>query len=450
MRSIPAGFILLLSLSAVAQTSPLTRPAPLTYAEIVDRAVAAGEQLAAVEKETQALLKSLSGVVGPQADEQRKAVLIKRRTADRQAWIAERRLKFHWLLQGLPEASRAEFADLDPEEEQVLLDGRTVQQRLFVPLPPKSFDKVTIEEVLTWIEGKSDVRVVADWPALTKIGVSKIDVVSVAIGRYDKPATETIQTLIGALSKDLAVIDPRHTDAVLITTKEGQGQLQERDRLLAARVKDARVWTATPLLQPVAFTQVPLIEVLEKVIGDALAEVHWDQLAALGIKPETPVSVTLGVHRIGHALALVADVLNAIAQKRNAVRFDLLPDGVILLSDEAGVAQSMQAAEWLAAAVEKSPELKAALARKLPDLRVQNATLADAVQFIRDTSQIDLRVDWVSLAGSGLNEKSTISLDLPSPPVAQIMRLVFRPAAGKPPVAWLVKDAELHVGSTSK
>lgn len=450
MRSIPAGFILLLSLSAVAQTPPPTRPAPLTYAEIVDRAVAAGEQLAAVEKETQALLKSLSGVVGPQADEQRKAVLIKRRTADRQAWIAERRLKFHWLLQGLPEASRAEFADLDPEEEQALLDGRTVQQRLFVPLPPKSFDKVTIEEVLTWIEAKSDVRVVADWPALTKIGVSKIDVVSVAIGRYDKPATETLQALIGALSKDLAVIDPRHTDAVLITTREGQGQLQERDRLLAARVKDARVWTTTPLLQPVAFTQVPLIEVLEKVIGDALAEVHWDQLAALGIKPETPVSVTLGVHRIGHALALVADVLNAIAQKRNAVRFDLLPDGVILLSDEAGIAQSMQAAEWLAAAVAKSPELKAGLARKLPDLRVQNATLADAVQFIRDTSQIDLRVDWVSLAGSGLNEKSTISLDLPSPPVAQIMRLVFRPAPGKPPVAWLAKDAELHVGSTSK
>lgn len=452
MRSIPlflTAVILLIAPFAVAQ-APVTRPAPLTYTEIVDRAVAAGANLAVVEKETQAALKALSGVVGGDADEQRKNVLIKRRMADRQAWLADRRLKFYWLMQGLPEASRGEFADLSPEEEDALLDARTVQQRLFVPLPPISFENATIEQVFTWIEGKSDVRVVADWPALTKIGVSRIDVVTTSIGRYDKPGIESLGTVIGALSKDLAVIDPRHVDSVLITTKEGLGQLQERDRLLAGRVKNATAWTTTPLLQPVAFTQVPLIEVLEKLIGNALAEVHWERLAALGITPETPVSITLGVHRIGHALALVTDVLNAIAQKPKAVQFDLLADGVVLLSDETGVAQAKQAAEGLSAAVAGNPALTALLARKLPDVRGQNVPLGDAVAYVCQAAELDLQPDWVSLAASGLNERTPITLDLPNPPVAQVLRLMFRSLPGKPPVAWTANEGSLRVTSTSK
>ena len=454
MRIIPAVAALLaclsLSISALAQAltvAPATKPAPLSYAEIVDRAFAANAELAVLEKQTQAKLKALSGVVGKEADEQRKELLIRRRDADRQAWTADRRLKLYWYAQGLPERQRAELADLAPDEEDLLLDSRTVQQRLFVPLPPKSFDKTPAEEVFQWLESKSDVRVVSDWPALTKIGVSKIDVVSIEVGRYDRPAMETLQSIVGALSKDLAVVDPRHSDSVLISTREGIGQLQERDRLLAARVRDAKTWTATPLLQPVAFTQVPLIEVLEKVVGSSLAEVHWDRLAALGIKPETPVSITLGVHRIGHAFALVTDVLNAIVQKQGAIAFDLSPEGVVILSDKRGLAEALAASDWLATAVAKEPELQEQLGHKLPDMRGENVPLADAVAFVTQSGKLDIKPDWPSLAASGLTEKTPITLDLPSPPASQALRLMFATPAGKPPVTWKVEGKTLVVKS---
>lgn len=230
---------------------------------------------------------------------------------------------------------------------------------------------------------------------------------------------DTVKTVVAALAKDLAVIDPRQSDAVLISTKEGIGQLQERDRLLTGRVKSPAAWTTTPLLQPAAYTQVPLIEVLERMLGSASAEVHWDRLAALGIKPDTSVSITLGVHRIGHAFALLTDVLNAIAQKPGAVTFDLSPEGVVILSDKRGLAEALAAADWLAGAVAKEPELKGSLAQHIADMRGQNVPLADAVAFVRQAANLDIRPDWASLAASGLTEKTPITLDLPSPPASQ-------------------------------
>lgn len=452
MRSIPTGFVALIALLAwpaavLAQAVPMSRPAPLTYAELVDRAAAAGENLAAVEKETRDVLKSLTAVAGPEADEQRKAALVKRRTADRQAWLADRRIKLYWLGQQLPEAQRAELDGLSAEEEDLLLEARTVAQRLFVPLPPKSFQKTPVEEVLTWIETRSDVRVIADWPALAKVGVSKSDVVTLDLGKYDKPALQTIQTVMSALAKDFALVDPRHTDAVLITTREGQSQLQERDRLLTPRVRDARAWMAMPLQVPAAFTQIPLIEVLERLLGSTTGEVHWDRLEPLGLTPDTRVSMTLGVHRTGHGLALLCDVLNGIGKQPNAVAFDLSPEGVVILSDKRGLGEALAAADWLTAAVAKHPDLQEQLRRRIGDLRGQNVPLADAVAYLRQTSGIDLRADWPSLAASGLTERSTVSLDLPDPTAAQAFRLVFATPAGKPPVNWTVDGTTLVVKS---
>jgi len=449
-----ASVCLLLSAVAAAQdvparpspAPPATKPTPLTYAEIVDRAVEANANLAAVEVETQARLKALSGVFGPDADEQRKAALIKRRLADRQAWSADRRLKLHWLAESAPEL-KGELAELDPDEQDALLDARSVAQKLFVPLPPRKFEKTPIEEVLTWIETRTEVRMVADWPALTKVGVSKIDVISVEIGRYDKPAMETLKGVISALGLDRAVMDPRQSDSVLISTPEGLGQLQERDRLLSARVRNGAAWTAAPLLKPAAYTQVPLLEVLERMLGDTSTEVHWDRLAALQIGPQTPVSLTIGVHRLGHALALLADVLNAIAQKPNAIAFDLSPDGVVILSDKRGLVETLAAADWLATAVANDPPMRKQLSRPIGDVRGEKVPLVDAVNYIRQAAELDLRPDWQSLAASGLSEQSVVTLDLPNPSAAQVLRLLFMPAEGRPPVTWKVDGQALVVKS---
>src|SRR5687768_16426055 len=111
------AFIFSFVFAGTLVAAPPTQPTPLTYDELVDRAVTARAQLAVVEKETQATLKSLSGVVGPDADAKRKDLLVRRRMADRAAWLAGRRIKMYWLQQLLPEQARKELADLTPAEE---------------------------------------------------------------------------------------------------------------------------------------------------------------------------------------------------------------------------------------------------------------------------------------------------------------------------------------------
>jgi hypothetical protein len=470
--------------TATAGNTPASMPVPLTEQEIVERAAAAAEHLAAVERDTQQKLKGLAGQAGRDADEARKALLVGRRQADRQAYLAKRRLRVHWLARSLPEDRLAEIDRLPDDDLDALLDARTTDQRLAVPLPPRRFENAPLQEVLEFVDAESEARVLADWPALNRVGVAKSDLVSFDVGRYARPAADVLRQVLAALATDKAVVDAGHAGAVLVSTRAGLDRLAEMDRLLAPRVRDPRAWADARLAGPVSLTGVPLATALDTVLADVPAEVQADKLEAAGLTAETPVTLSLGIHRPGHAAAALADVLNAHLAQRQAVgqtrpggagvapqasrpaqvqlppaavlpealpqggvAFDLAPDGVLILSTRRGLTETMAAADWLALAVANAADLKPLIDRRMPELRVDGMPLADLVTSVRNATGIDLRPDWQALAASGLNPRTPITLSLADAPVAQVLRLMFTPPAGRPPVTWQADGKTLRVRS---
>src|SRR5688572_25824570 len=54
-------------------------------------------------------------------------------------------------------------------------------------------------------------------------------------------------------------------------------------------------------------------------------------------------------------------------------------------------------------------QVQAQLARKLPTVRFTNATLGDAIDFLRDVSGCEIQVDWSALESGGISRDTMIN-----------------------------------------
>src|SRR5207245_1271444 len=109
-----------------------------------------------------------------------------------------------------------------------------------VPLPPASFAAATVDSVLAYIEQETGVRVVGDWPALAETGMQRRSPVSVEIGQFNRPAIDTLRSVMELLSKGKAKIDTSWSDAAVITTDEGLKQYTELNRKVMVQAVDVR------------------------------------------------------------------------------------------------------------------------------------------------------------------------------------------------------------------
>jgi hypothetical protein len=357
-------------------------------------------------------------------------------------------MELYWLERTLTPAQRTEFLQLPLADQEALLDSRSVTQRLAVPLPPASFNAASIDSVLAYIEQEAEVRVVADWPALAETGMKRQSPVSVEIGRYNRPAIDTLRSIVELLSKGTAKIDMSWPDAAIITNDAGLKQYAELNRKVMAQAVDARAWApfGAPL-EPVNIAEVPLIDALAAGIPagqNPPLYVDWRGLADAGITPQTPVNLRLGVHSIGQRLAVLAEAVAERPQVRDAggIRFDIHPVGEIVLSSGAGYRRVSQNVNRVMAAA-TTDDARNALEGRLPELRLNNVSLQEAVDFLRDTTKIDIRFDWTSLPTSGFTPQTPVTTRLYNVPLAFALAVLTEPIAGRPPVEWEIGEGKI-------
>jgi len=96
--------------------------------------------------------------------------------------------------------------------------------------------------VLAYVQQETEVRIVADWPSLTAVGMKKGTPVSVEIGRYNRPAIETLKSVVELMTKGKGTVDLSWPDAAVITTETGLKDQFELQRKLVNRVVDRQAW----------------------------------------------------------------------------------------------------------------------------------------------------------------------------------------------------------------
>src|SRR5690349_1913859 len=81
------------------------------------------------------------------------------------------------------------------------------------------------------------------------------------------------------------------------------------------------------------------------------------------------------------------------------------------------------------AAVPSTASVQVQLARTLPAANLQNATLKDTLDFIRDVTGSNLRVDWAALEAGGVSSDTAITQKLRNVPLGELLAKALSSAA---------------------
>jgi hypothetical protein len=436
--------------AAQGGTAPAGVDDPAAYEQLVARVQATREERGRALEDMRRRLRELSDPANPTAnDAAKRDLLVRRRSADVAARAARRAVDLYWLERSLTPSQRRQFAALSPEDRDALVDVRTVAQRLAVPLPPRTFTAAPVDAILEYVAAECEVRVVADWPALAETaadgkGQAKVQrrtPLSLEVGRYNRPAADTLADVVRVLTAGRGVVDTTHPDAAVVTTDAGAKRMAELDRKLFRRVLDVRAWDAlaTPL-DPVDLTQVPLAEaVVGGIPAGELPPVYldWRGLREAGLTPQTPVDLRLGVHTIGQRLAVLAEAVDdrPAVKAARGVRFDVHPVGHVIVSTSAGFGRVSAAVNAVVAAAH-TDDARDVLERRLPELKFDAVPLEDALAFVQDLSRAEVHADWKSLAACGLTPQTPVTTRMANVPLAFALAVVTDAPAGRPAVEW--------------
>jgi hypothetical protein len=129
-------------------------------------------------------------------------------------------------------------------------------------------------------------------------------------------------------------------------------------------------------------------------------------------------------------------------KQAGGLRFDVHPVGEIVFSSASGYRRVSQVVNRVLAA-SPNEDARNALEGRLPELRLDNATLLDAVDVLRDATKIDIRADWNELSACGLTPKTPVHTRLYNVPLALALGIMIEGAPGTPPVDWEIGDGKI-------
>jgi beta-lactamase regulating signal transducer with metallopeptidase domain len=79
---------------------------------------------------------------------------------------------------------------------------------------------------------------------------------------------------------------------------------------------------------------------------------------------------------------------------------------------------------------EPSPALRAKLDRPLPDVKLDNLALTDALDFLEDVASVEIETDWKALADAGVERDARVIANLQNVKLANALRLILDVAGG--------------------
>lgn len=175
------------------------------------------------------------------------------------------------------------------------------------------------------------------------------------------------------------------------------------------------------VIPKVAFAKTPLADSLA-FLRDVTAlnvVVDWRALEAIGIKRDLPVTADLADVKTGKVIAVV---LAAVSSPTSRPTFAGVTDAVVISSPDGlrRVQCDTQSVLDLIAKQNAAP-----LAKRLPSIQVNQAALADVVDFLRDVSSTNIFVDWKVLDDAGVKRDTKISLTAKDLSLGQAIVLLF-------------------------
>jgi len=93
---------------------------------------------------------------------------------------------------------------------------------------------------------------------------------------------------------------------------------------------------------------------------------------------------------------------------------------------------------------------RAALATRLPEAKLTNVTLADAIDFLRDIGGANITVDWKALDALNISKETQINLNLHSVRLAKVLSLVLSEAAPGDLLTFYVDDNVIQITSRAE
>ncbi|HVT90610.1 MAG TPA: hypothetical protein VHD56_17275 [Tepidisphaeraceae bacterium] len=91
------------------------------------------------------------------------------------------------------------------------------------------------------------------------------------------------------------------------------------------------------------------------------------------------------------------------------------------------------------------PSAKRALEANIPDLRFDNISLSDAINFLRDTSGVNFHVNWSAIEAAGITKETTINIRLRSVSLKKILNLVLNEAGHGTILTYYIDDNVIEV-----
>jgi hypothetical protein len=88
-----------------------------------------------------------------------------------------------------------------------------------------------------------------------------------------------------------------------------------------------------------------------------------------------------------------------------------------------------------------------ALSRRLPEIKFNQITLADAVDFLRDVSGANIHVNWRALEAMGIDRQTPVSMQLSDVPMRRVLRSLLDECGGPNQLTYYVDDDVIEITS---
>jgi len=90
---------------------------------------------------------------------------------------------------------------------------------------------------------------------------------------------------------------------------------------------------------------------------------------------------------------------------------------------------------------------ESALGRRLPDVKFNQVTLEDAVDFLRDVSGANIHVNWRALEGLGVTRQTPVSMQLSDVPMRRVLRSLLDECGGPNQLTYYVDEGVIEITS---
>lgn len=175
-------------------------------------------------------------------------------------------------------------------------------------LPSVQFNALPLADGFDFLRDITELNLIVDWHALEAMGIKRDAPVS-ATG-HDIKFAHVISLLLDSVAAPTSrPVFVGVTDAVVVSSPAGLQRIQHDSQAVLDLIAKADAAPLAKRLPAVQFNQTPLADAIaffRDVSGVNIA-VNWNALADVGVKKDTPVSLTGKGLTLGQALVLIFD-----------------------------------------------------------------------------------------------------------------------------------------------